>query len=63
MVPPISEDENKKEIEEEINQIYVYQIRKEDRRQPLIDYLEQGKLPSETRRISLSSVAVEFSIN
>lgn len=63
MVPPISEDENKKEIKEEINQIYVYQIRKEDRRQPLIDDLEQGKLPSETRRISLSSVAVEFSIN
>lgn len=36
-------------IEEEVDVIYVYQIDKEDWRQPIIDYLDHGKLPSDPR--------------
>ena len=37
------------EIEEEVNAISVFEIEREDWRQPIIDYIEHGKLPNDPR--------------
>ena len=46
IIPPILEDS---EGGEENNVVEVYEIEKEDWRQPLVDYLKYGKLPHELR--------------
>ena len=42
---PLNFDED--EIEEEFNAISVFEIEREDWRQPIIDYIEHGKLPND----------------
>jgi len=44
VVPPDDED-----LEEDVNMIYVLETDAEDWRQPIIEYLEHGKLPSDPR--------------
>ena len=40
---------SEEESMQEINAVSVYEIQKEDWRQPLIDYLSHGKLPNDVR--------------
>ena len=44
VIPPNFDED---EIEEEYNAISVFEIEKEDWRQPIIDYIEHGKLPND----------------
>ncbi|KAB5519123.1 hypothetical protein DKX38_023442 [Salix brachista] len=46
VVPPLSHDIKEKE---QVGVVSVYEIEKEDWRQPLIDYLRHGKLPNDLR--------------
>jgi hypothetical protein len=46
VVPPNFDDD---EMEEDVNIILVFEINKEDWRQPLIDYIENGKFPNDTQ--------------
>ncbi|KAL0453379.1 UNVERIFIED_CONTAM: hypothetical protein Slati_1316000 [Sesamum latifolium] len=51
IIPPIfSDDEDDTFQEEENHVIEVFEIEEEDWRQPLVDYLKYGKLPSDPRR-------------
>ena len=43
---PLNFDDD--EMEEDVNIILVFEINKEDWRQPLIDYIENGKFPNDT---------------
>ena len=46
VIPPNFDED---EIEEEVNAISVFEIEREDWRQPIIDYIEHGKLPNNPR--------------
>ncbi|KAG5515329.1 hypothetical protein RHGRI_036392 [Rhododendron griersonianum] len=48
VIPPIFDDEDNGE--REVNVVSVLEIETEDWRQPLIDYLQHGKLPDDPHR-------------
>ncbi|KAI3467894.1 hypothetical protein Pfo_024557 [Paulownia fortunei] len=59
-VPPIFEDENCDE-DEENHVVEVFEVEKEDWRQPLIDYLKYEKLPDDPRqRVDIRRRAARF---
>ncbi|KAL0406432.1 UNVERIFIED_CONTAM: hypothetical protein Slati_3957100 [Sesamum latifolium] len=50
IIPPIFSDDEDDTFQEEENHVMeVFEIEKEDWRQPLVDYLKYGKLPSDPR--------------
>ncbi|KAL0462338.1 UNVERIFIED_CONTAM: hypothetical protein Slati_0121400 [Sesamum latifolium] len=51
IIPPIFSDDEDDTFQEEENHVMeVFEIEEEDWRQPLVDYLKYGKLPSDPRR-------------
>ena len=56
---PLNFDDD--EMEEDVNIISIFEIDRQDWRQPLINYIENGKLPNDTRhRTEIRRQAPQF---
>uniref|UniRef100_A0A6N2N2Z4 RNase H type-1 domain-containing protein n=1 Tax=Salix viminalis TaxID=40686 RepID=A0A6N2N2Z4_SALVM len=60
VVPPLSHDIEEKE---QVGVVSVYEIEREDWRQPLIDYLRHGKLPNDLRHKTEASNSVKLNVS